>query len=133
MKRKYINYKDLVEESHKCESLIISLEDDVLNEKKRLDNLNILTDYMFKEDINFIEKKDIKDNQSLLHYILPIKALKIARQHCPVIIEEKKRLNSFNVGEVLEDFVSFVCQEKGHKIGVGNYLIQKYLDKREFY
>lgn len=135
MKRKYISYIELVEELHKCESLITSLEDDVLYEKKRQDNLNLLTNYMFKEDINFIERKHIKDKQSLQHYILPIKALEVARQNCPEIIMcgKRKRLNAFNVGEVLEDFVSFICQEKDHKIGVGDYLIQKYLDEREFY
>lgn len=135
MKRKYISYIKLVEELHKCESFIASLEDDVLYEKKRLDNLNLLTNYMFKEDIDFIERKHIKDNQSLQHYILPIKAIEVARRNCPEIIMcgKRKRLNSSNVGAVLEDFVSFVCQEKGHKIGVGDCLIQRYLSKREFF
>ena len=81
------------------------------------------------------------------------KLLKEDEQRQKFILDEKKRLerilkninknkihvktsyqvNPGTVGLILEDFVNYVCDYKGHKIGVGNFLIQKYLNERIFY
>lgn len=79
--------------------------------------------------------------------------LKEDEQRQKFILDEKKRIERIlkninknkihvktnyhvhpgTIGLILEDFVNFVCDYKGHKIGVGDYLIHKYLDERIFY
>ena len=40
----------------------------------------------------------------------------------------KDKLCPDELGEILENFVEYVCSFKGYKIGVGHALIQRYLD-----
>ena len=77
--------------------------------------------------------------------------LKVDDYRQKFILDEKKRLEKIienknkihvktnyhihpgTIGLILEDFVNFACDYKGHKIGVGNFLIQKFLNERIFY
>lgn len=43
--------------------------------------------------------------------------------------ELKGKLWPDEVGVLIEDFIAYVCAVKGHKIGVGHALIQRYIDE----
>ena len=40
----------------------------------------------------------------------------------------RQKIHPDEMGEVLEDFINFVNDRKGYKIGVGQALIERYLD-----
>lgn len=42
---------------------------------------------------------------------------------------EKSKYLGINAGKLLEDFIQFVCAYKGHRIGVGQFLINKYINE----
>lgn len=98
-----------------------------------------------------VEQKQIYLSPSVRDYF--DKLLKEDEQRQKYILDEKKRIERIlkninknkihvktnyqvhpgTIGLILEDFVNFVCDYKGYKIGVGDYLIQKYLNERIFY
>lgn len=98
-----------------------------------------------------VEQKPIYLSPSVRDYF--DKLLKEDEQRQKYILDEKKRIERIlkninknkihvktnyqvhpgTIGLILEDFVNFVCDYKGYKIGVGDYLIQKYLNERIFY
>lgn len=71
--KKYINFDDVREEKRKCIDLISFYEDELCELKKRLENLNILADYLVKNKfVPFSTKELLRDDAKLNYYVLPL-------------------------------------------------------------
>lgn len=138
MPKKYITIKDLDIEIQKCRNGISYFEKLLEYGKERLGNLQVLEDYLIRDGLCPYSKKELFDDNKLQYYILPLK-LQLDKNYSEEIYMEKYlhkkssiKVDCYNLENVLDDFINFVCECKGCKIGVGRYLIEKYLCSREF-
>ena len=85
----------------------IRLEEDVKLLTKNVDSL--VDNAVFNKDV---EPKNYKD-----------------KPHTNLDKETRHQFIGVGLGKVLEDFVQYVCAYKGCKVGIGQFLINKYLEE----
>ena len=123
-----------IEKKIEHQEIVVSCTEDLLiNEKEMLYSLKLIKEYIFKNKYIPLKLKDLNNTEKVNYYALPLKLEYKFHSDC---IKEAKRgikVDCYNLGNVLDDFINFVCECKGYKIGVGCHLIEKYLCSREFY
>lgn len=139
MGKKFITINDVEREISLSESFVKYGRQDLQLEEKRLENLNILQNYLHEGGFCPLTKKQLLHDEKLLdYYILPLKLQLYKNYREGIYLKEylhKKpliKVDCFSLENILRDFVDFVCDCKGQKIGVGFHHICKYLNSREF-
>ncbi len=103
------------------------MEYKIIIEDGKLNDLIVALNY-------FVDKYDLYKKEEIVSSIKVLRNDIIYQLYEQKILRRKfKKVDLCDLGSILEDFVSFVCEQKGHKIGVGYFLIQKYLLDIEFY
>ena len=130
MKNKYISVKDLFNIIDNELEFIDTLNNEIEHIKKRITYLNALQNYLIESDFCPIIKRKIIDSDILLQeFVTPI-LLKNNLKDCAFIggVNSKDYGVEFDTIDILlHDFVNYVCKCKGHKIGVGDLLIDKFI------
>lgn len=142
MKNKYVTLEDIDNEIEESYKLIDDFHFDIKlykrnieKEEKRITYLDALSNYLKNDGLCPFTKRQILDNDLTLQtYVMPLiikqDILKIKnaceREHKTYIVDAS------NIGIILSDFIDFVCEQKGHKIGVGVFYIQKFLEENKF-
>lgn len=149
MRKKYITIDDLDKEVSKSYYLIDDLkkdiamyERDIKKEEQKVIYLNAVIEYLENNGLcPFTKKQILKDDVSLQDYAMPLVVKQdIIKIQCDIennIVRDKNKCKVYqvsvsNLGQILVDFVNFVCEQKGYKIGVGDYLIGKFLNENKF-
>lgn len=125
MKKRYIHHIEILDEIHKSEE---SLKIDIqllIRDEKRIDNLKTLSKYTEENEFIPFSRDEIFYDYEKLDFYSKL----LSNNKEPHIIKYKKRLPD-NAGSLLEDFIEFVNDYKGKMCGIGQFLIQKYLDER---
>lgn len=105
-------------------------------EREYFRDLCFLEELWMKEPLSFISKKIIKDRNYLHCFLIPYRL-----QERVYILEEQDEKEdkhgelfslstADNLAFLLNDFIDYVCALKGHKIGVGEALIRRYIQDR---
>ena len=123
---KYIHLKDVDTEIKKILDYIDSLNIDLLFNLKRVKYLEVLFDYLMNDGlVPYGSKTLLKDNVKLQEFVAPLMCKK-----------DKNELEYYNVYDVgktyklIKAFVNFCCEIKGHKIGIGDFLIEKFIKEK---
>lgn len=132
MGKKYVTVKDIEKEIDSIKNYIEFWNIDLNQETERLENLNVLLDYLYKGGFCPLTKNQLSHNRELNYYILPLKTRINVIEREKFCKKPPLKFSFSNLENILEDFIDFVCECKGHKIGVGHHLIEKYLCLREF-
>lgn len=134
MKKRYIHFTDVEKEIESAYSYISSVEEDMLKEKKRVELLEVLADYLANDGLCPFAKKDLLSNDmKLQEYVTPILCKKeiMERQQyqkSPSLIEYSATYDT--VAKIINDFIKFVCEIKGQRIGVGEYHIRRFMQEK---
>lgn len=124
--RKLAHLVDVEKEIEKSQSFINWLQDDFVKEKRKLEYLFILKDYMLNDGFtDFIRKDILLDDVLLQEFVMPLAETKFKRKKCTI----NYGVNRNDISRILYDFISFCTAEKGRKFGVGSHLIEKFLYK----
>ena len=122
--KKLVHWTDVEKEVKNQQNFIEFMQDNLIREKKKLEYLLILEDYMLNDGITDFIRKDILFNDVLLEeFVMPLVETKFTRRKCTI----NYGVNSNDISRILYDFVSFCTVEKGRKFGVGSALIEKFL------
>lgn len=149
MKNKYVTIEDLDKEISKSYQFISDYKIDIAmyernikKEEQRIVCLNAVMRYLEREGLcPFTKKQILNDDATLQDYAMPLVIREdIVKRQYEIKndnIKDKSKYKIYevsvsNIGKILFDFVNFVCEEKGHKVGIGDYLIQKFLDENKF-
>lgn len=130
MKNKYISVNDLFKIIDNELEFIDTLNNEIKHIKKRINYLNVLQNYLIESDFCPIIRRKVIDSDILLQEFVT-----------PILIKNEidfskffDRVNSKDYGiefdvirQLLHDFIDFVCDCKGHKVGVGDCLIEKFI------
>ncbi len=133
MKKRYISVSDLAEivyrELHHIDNLNIEIE----HIEKRITYLNALRHYLVRSDFCPMIKRKIVDSDMLLQeFVTPI-LLNDKLKHYEFIDKTKSKdygVDTNTINLLLTDFLKFVCNYKGHRIGVGDFLVSKFISER---
>lgn len=125
MKKRYVHHYEILDEIHKSEESIKIDIQLLIREEKRIDNLKTLSKYTEENDFIPFSKDEIFYDYDKLDFYSKL----LSKNKEPHIIKHKKVIPN-SAGALLEDFIEYVNDYKGHKCGIGDYLIQKYLDER---
>ena len=122
--RKLAHWTDVEREVKNQQNFIEFMQGNLIKEKKKLEYLLILEDYMLNDGItDFIRKDILFDDVLLEEFVMPLVETKFTRRKCKV----NYGVNSNVIDKILYDFISFCTAEKGRKFGVGSHLIEKFL------
>ena len=124
--RKLAHWTDVEREVKNQQNFIEFMQDNLIKEKKKLEYLFILEDYMLNDGITDFIRKDILFNDVLLEeFVMPLVETKFTRRKCTI----NYGVNRNDISRILYDFISFCIAEKGRKFGVSSHLIEKFLYK----
>lgn len=149
MKNKYVSIEDLDKEISKSYYLIDNFkknidiyERNIKKEEQRIVYLNAVMRYLQRDGLcHFTKKQILNDDATLQDYAMPLVVREdIVKRQYEIknnMVKDKSKYKIYqvsvsNIGQIIFDFVNFVCEEKGHKVGIGDYLIQKFLDENKF-
>lgn len=122
--RKLAHMVDVEKEIEKLQRLIEWLQDDFIKEKRKLEYLFILKDYMLNDGFtDFIRKDILLDDVLLQEFVMPLAETKFKRRKCTI----NYGVNRNDISRILYDFISFCTVKKGRKFGVGSALIERFL------
>ncbi len=124
MKKNYVHHYEIINEIKKSQE---SLEIDIkmcIRDEKRIENLKTLSKYTEENEFIPFSKDEIFYDYEKLEFYSHL----LNKNKEPYNFKTKKMPDT--AGELLEDFINFVNEYKGHKCGIGHFLIQKYLDER---
>ena len=133
MKNKYISVNDLFNIIDNELEFIATLNNEIEHIKKRITYLNALQNYLIGSDFCPIIRRKVIDSDILLQEFVT-----------PILLKNEinfskffDRVNSKGYGiefntirQLLQDFIDFVCDCKGHKIGVGVCFIEKFIREK---
>lgn len=133
MRKKYISLEEIDLEIKKTEENIDTMTRVLRDERKRAMYLCALAHYLYNEALCPLVKKEVlNDMVELQHFVLPI-CYKLDNNSEKQFRSKNYGVNPDTIGLILHDFIDFVCEFKGHKIGVGEALIRRFIkDKVEF-
>lgn len=133
MKNKYISVNDLFNIIGNELEFLDILNNEIEHIKKRITYLNALQNYLIESDFCPIIRRKIIDSDILLQeFVTPI-LLNDKLKHYEFIDKTKSKdygVDTNTINLLLTDFLKFVCNYKGHKIGVGDFLVSKFISER---
>lgn len=133
MKNKYISLNELSDVIDTDLEYVDNLYKDIDHTEKRISNLELVRDYLIENDFCPIVRKEIIDSDILLQeFVTPIFLLNNLKS-CAVTVSVNSKdygVEFDTIDLLLHDFVSYVCKCKGHKIGVGDLLIDKFIKEK---
>lgn len=139
MAKKYVTIKDVEKEINSSNTFVEFYEEDLKRERKRLENLNVLQNYLHEGGICPFSKKELlNDDKILQYYILPLKLETDKNFRYNMYVKKylnKKSLievNCWNLEYILRDFIDFVRNLKSQRIEINRDHIIRYLNSREF-
>ena len=132
--KKYIKLSDIQKEIFKSYDVITKNLDKNRIENDKIQLLEKLSFFIETKTQVPCTKKILKDLVKLKFICLNMKApplKEVTDEKIIKAVKDKKETviigKTLSAVELLEDFIKFVCNEKGHKIGVDDYLITKYV------
>lgn len=105
-------------------------------EREYFRDLCFLEELWMKEPLSFISKKIIRNRNYLHCFLIPYRL----QERVCILEEQEEEENKYSemfssstadsLAFLLNDFIEYVCALKGHKIGVGEALIRRYIQER---
>lgn len=96
MGKKYVTVKDIEKEIDSIKNYIEFWNIDLNQETERLENLNVLLDYLYKGGFCPLTKKQLLHNRELNYYILPLKT-RFRMRECEEVYCKKDDLNKDDI------------------------------------
>lgn len=130
MKNKYISLNELSDVIDSDLEYVDNLYKDIDHTKKRISYLELLRVYLIENDFCPIVRKEVIDSDILLQeFVMPILLKNNSKSYAFIgSVNSKDYGVEFDTIDILlHDFVNYVCKCKGHKIGVGDFLIDKFI------
>ena len=129
MKEKYITINDLYNIIDNELEFIDTLNNEIEHNKKRITYLNALQNYLIESDFCPIIRRKIIDSDILLQeFVTPLLKNDTKSYTFSNGVKSKDYgVDTNTIGLILTDFVKFICEFKGHKIGVGVFHIEKFI------
>lgn len=130
MKNKYISLSELSDVIDADLEFVDNLYKDIDHTKKRISYLELVRDYLIDNNFCPIVRKEVIDSDILLQeFVTPILLKNNSKSYAFIgSVNSKDYGVEFDTIDILlHDFVNYVCKCKGHKIGVGDLLIDKFI------
>lgn len=130
MKNKYISLSELSDVIDADLEFVDNLYKDIDHTKKRISYLELVRDYLIDNNFCPIVRKEVIDSDILLQeFVTPILLKNNSKSYAFIgSVNSKDYGVEFDTIDILlHDFVNYVCKCKGHKIGVGDFLIDKFI------
>lgn len=145
MKNRYVTIKDIEKEIVESDSFIDSFNKEIefykeriKNEKQRIVYFDAVLSYLREEGLcPFTSKQILTDDTVLQDFAMPLVVRDKMKKWQLNFVNHKGNgivydLSSTSIGQILSDFVDFVNNMKGHRVGIGDLHIQKFLDENTF-
>lgn len=133
MKNKYISLSELSDVIDADLEFVDNLYKDIDHTKKRISYLELVRDYLIDNNFCPIVRKEVIDSDILLQeFVTPILLKNNSKSYAFIgSVNSKDYGVEFDTIDILlHDFVNYVCKCKGHKIGVGDFLIDKFIKEK---
>lgn len=126
---KSVHHLDVCKEICKTDSYIKTLEEELRILYIKVDYLKAISDYLKQDSISpFISKDIITNDRKLQEFAMPLLVKDtIYKKQKNIPIDYSIEPNV--IYKLLENFIDFVCLYKGHKVCIGKFLIEKFIEE----
>lgn len=130
MKNKYLSVNDLSNIIDNELEMVGTLNNEIEHINKKVFYLMALRNYLMENDFCPIIRKKIIDSDILLQeFVTPILLKNNSKTYASLfgVVPKDYGVGFDTIDMLLHDFINYACKCKGHKIGVGDFLIDKFI------